>query len=136
MAIDIGDAEDIHPKNKQDVGKRLALWARAKVYGETNLVYLGPMFRRMKIIGNKAYCSFNHSDDGLVCKGSQPTGFVIAGNDGKFHCAKAKVNGESVIVWSKDVPSPKNVRYGMTSNPPVNLYNKAGLPAMPFRTDR
>ncbi len=136
VAIDIGNASDIHPKNKQDVGYRLAQWALATVYGKKDVEYSGPTFKTMKFDGDKVRISYDHIGGGLVVKGEKPTGFVIAGKNGVFYWADAKIDGDTVVVWSKDVPEPAFVRYGMASNPPVNLYNKANLPAVPFRTDR
>jgi sialate O-acetylesterase len=135
VAIDIGDEKDIHPKNKQDVGKRLALWARAKVYGR-KIPYSGPMYRGMKVEGNKIRLSFDHVNGGLVTKDNKPLeGFAVAGKDGKFVWAEAKIDGETVLVWSEKVAEPAAARYAWAVNPACNLYNKANLPAAPFRTD-
>jgi sialate O-acetylesterase len=132
--IDIGDAGNIHPKNKQDVGKRLALAAEAGTYGKT-VVYSGPMYESMKVEGNKAILKFKHIGGGLVAKGDKLTGFAIAGEDNKFVWADAKIDGDAVIVFAKDVAKPVAVRYAWADNPECNLYNKADLPAVPFRTD-
>ncbi|MBN1555028.1 MAG: 9-O-acetylesterase [Phycisphaerae bacterium] len=135
VTIDIGDAADIHPRNKQDVGKRLALWARAKIYGR-DIPYSGPMYKDMKREGNKIRLSFEHVNGGLIAKGDKsPVGFAIAGENGKFVWADAKIDGETVLVWSDKVAEPKAVRYAWGNNPACNLYNKADLPAVPFRTD-
>ncbi len=135
VAIDIGDAKNIHPLNKQDVGKRLALAARVKAYGQ-KIPYAGPTYSAMKRKGGKVRVLFVHTDGGLKVKdGDKPIGFAIAGKDKKFHWAEAKIEGNSVIVWSPKVPKPKVVRYAWGGNPACNLYNGAGLPAAPFRTD-
>lgn len=134
-AIDIGDDKDIHPKNKQEVGRRLALIARAKVYGE-KIPYSGPIYQSKTIIGNKVFISFKHTDDGLVARGGNKLkGFEIAGADKKFHRAEASIVGDRVVVSSPEVARPVAVRYSWANNPDGNLYNGAGLPASPFRTD-
>jgi sialate O-acetylesterase len=137
MAVitDIGDAKDIHPKNKQDVGKRLALWALANTYGK-NVVYSGPMYKSMVKKGHTIVLDFNHLGGGLVAKGGEPLkGFAIAGADRKFVWADAKIDGDKIVVSSEKVADPVSVRYAWADNPVCNLYNKAGLPASPFRTD-
>ncbi|GBC98831.1 hypothetical protein HRbin17_01347 [bacterium HR17] len=133
-AVDIGDANDIHPRNKQEVGRRLALVARALVYGE-HVVYSGPVYERMQVEGNKVRLFFRHVDGGLVCKGEKLTGFAIAGPNGKFVWAEAVIDGDTVVVWSPQVAQPAAVRYAWADNPEVSLYNREGLPAVPFRTD-
>src|SRR5215213_351751 len=133
VTIDIGDAKDIHPKNKQDVGTRLALVALANVYGR-KLEYSGPTYRGMKVEGERARLSFDHAEGGLVTKdGGRLTGFAVAGEDGRFHWADATIEGETVIVSSPEVKRPVAARYGWADNPDCNLYNRAGLPASPFR---
>jgi len=132
--IDIGEAEDIHPKNKQEAGKRLALNALANVYGQ-KVEFSGPLYQSMKVEGEKAIISFTHTGGGLMAKGDKLTGFAIAGEDKKFVWADATIEGETVVVSSKDVPTPVSVRYAWADNPECNLYNKDGLPAAPFRTD-
>ncbi len=134
VTVDIGEANDIHPKNKQDVGKRLALWALAKTYGK-DIVYSGPIYKMMSIEGNKAILSFDNAGSGLMAKGDSLKGFAIAGADKKFVWADAKIEGNKVIVTSDKVPQPAAVRYAWAINPICNLYNKEGLPATPFRTD-
>lgn len=133
VAIDIGDAADIHPKNKQDVGKRLELAAEAIAYGK-QIEYSGPMYESMKIDGDRVILRFSHAA-GLTAKGDDLKGFTIAGEDKKFVPASAKISGDTVIVRADDVAKPAAVRYAWQSNPACNLYNKAGLPASPFRTD-
>jgi sialate O-acetylesterase len=140
MAVitDIGDAKDIHPKNKQDVGKRLALWALARTYGK-DVIYSGPLYKSMEVKGNKIVLHFDHVDGGLVAQGEagNPTlkGFSIAGPDRKFVWAQARIEGDTVVVSSDKVAEPLAVRYAWADNPPCSLYNQAGLPAAPFRTD-
>ena len=134
VIIDIGEANDIHPRNKQDVGKRLALAALALAYGK-DVVYSGPLYSGYKVEGNKIRLFFKHVDGGLVAKGGKLKGFAIAGPDRKFVWAEARIDGDTVVVWSDRVPNPVAVRYGWADNPECTLYNKAGLPASPFRTD-
>jgi len=134
VTIDIGEANDIHPKNKQDVGRRLALWALAKTYGKT-IVYSGPIYTLMEVQGNKAILHFENIGGGLVAKGDSLKGFAIAGADTKFAWADAKIEGNTVVVSSDKVSVPVAVRYAWAINPVCNLYNKEGLPATPFRTD-
>lgn len=133
--IDIGNADDIHPKNKQEVGRRLALIALAKTYGE-KLVYSGPVFQSQKIEGNTIRLTFKPNGI-LKAGGDKPlTGFAIAGADQVFHWATATIKGDEVLVSSPDVPNPLAVRYAWANNPAgANLYNDQGLPASPFRTD-
>jgi len=133
--IDIGEANDIHPRNKQDVGKRLALWALARTYGR-DVVYSGPLYRSMAIEGDKIRLRFDHVGSGLVAQdGGLLKGFAIAGKDRKFVWANAKIEGQTVVVSSAAVAEPVAVRYGWANNPICNLYNDADLPASPFRTD-
>lgn len=136
ITIDIGDPVDIHPRNKQDVGKRLALNALAKTYGK-DIVYSGPRFQSVSFEGGKAIIQFKHVGGGLTSKGNEPIqGFTIAGEDKVFHPAGARIEGRTVVVWSDQVPNPVAVRYGWKNNPEeCNLYNEEGLPACPFRTD-
>jgi len=134
VAIDVGDSGNIHPKNKQAVGARLALAARAVAYGET-LIHSGPLFESMAAKGGNLCLRFKHVGEGLVAKGGKLTGFTIAGADRKFVPAQAVIEGETVIVTSPEVMEPLAVRYGWANDPKCSLYNKAGLPASPFRTD-
>jgi hypothetical protein len=134
ITIDVGDPKDIHPKNKQEVGRRLALWALADVYGKPG-VSSGPLPAGHEIRGNQVMLSFTHTDGGLTAKGGQLRGFVIAGQDLKWQPAQAKIEGDKVVVFSPDVKQPVAVRYAWSDNPDCNLYNGAGLPASPFRTD-
>ena len=134
VTIDIGDAVDIHPKDKQDVGKRLELAALAQAYGQ-DVTYSGPIYKSMKIEGDKVRLNFDHLGGGLVAKGDNLVGFAIAGEDRKFVWADAVIDSDTVVVSSEKVPHPKAVRYAWADNPACNLCNKAGLPASPFRTD-
>jgi sialate O-acetylesterase len=131
---DIGDANDMHPAQKAPVGERLALAARALAYGE-KIEYSGPLFAGMKIKRSRAIISFTHAGGGLVAAGGALKGFTLAGADGKFVPAKAAIKGSTVVVSSDEVKAPVAVRYGWAAAPDVNLFNQAGLPASPFRTD-
>jgi len=134
VIIDIGDATNIHPTNKQDVGKRLALIALAKDYGKA-IEYSGPLYDSMAVEGNTIRVRLTHAE-GLVAKGGEPLkGFAIAGEDRKFVWAGAKIDGSMVVVSSAQVAAPVAVRYDWADNPDGNLYNGADLPAGPFRTD-
>lgn len=130
VTIDIGEAYDIHPKNKQEVGARLARLALADTYGKGE--YEIPMYQDFKIEDGVVVVSFNQD---IKVKGETPTGFAIAGTDMKFYPAKAEVKGNKVTVSSSKVPVPVAVRYGWADNPPCNLYGDEGLPVAPFRTD-
>jgi sialate O-acetylesterase len=134
VIIDIGEGNNIHPKNKQDVGKRLALTAEAGTYGK-DVVYSGPIYESMKVEGDKVRLKFKHAGGGLVAKGEKLTGFAIAGEDRKFVWADARIDGDTVVVSANAVARPVAVRYAWADNPECNLYNKADLPASPFRTD-
>ncbi len=136
MAVitDVGDENDIHPKWKAPVGARLALAARAIQYGE-KIVYSGPEYESVTIDEGKAVLSFKHVGRGLVARDGALKGFEIAGKDRKFYNAKASIKGDKVIVRCPKVPEPVAVRYGWAQYPVVNLWNKDGLPATPFRTD-
>lgn len=134
VTIDIGEAEDIHPRNKQDVGHRLALAARHIAYGQ-ELVYSGPRYRDHRVENDQIIITFDHVGSGLVARGSQPGGFAVAGTDGRFVWADADIVGNTVVVSSASVENPVAVRYAWADNPDrANLYNKEGLPAAPFRT--
>lgn len=136
VAIDIGNAEDVHPKNKQEVGRRLALIALAKTYGQ-QIAYSGPSFTSQKIERNQIRLSFKNTDGGLMAKADyRLKGFAVAGADQKFYWAEAKIEGDQVIVTCPKVLKPVAVRYAWGNNPICNLYNEAGLPASPFRTDK
>ena len=136
VIVDIGSVRDIHPRNKQDVGKRLALWALAKDYGREGLVYSGPLYKGKKIEGSKVRISFDHAGGGLVSRdGKKLTCFTIAGKDKTFVEADAVIEGKTVVVSSDACLAPVAVRFGWSETSEPNLSNKEGLPASPFRTD-
>jgi sialate O-acetylesterase len=134
VIIDIGEGDDIHPKNKHDVGIRLSLAALGTVY-DRDAVYSGPVYDSMEIEGHRIRLHFNHAESGLVARGGELRGFAVAGEDRKFVGADAEIDGETVVVTSDRVPNPVAVRYAWADDPEVSLYNEAGLPASPFRTD-
>lgn len=134
VTIDIGEANDIHPKDKQDVGARLALAAEKIAYGQ-NVVSSGPAYRAMKVRSGRVHLTFDHVDGGLEARGGTLEGFAVAGEDRVFHWATARIEGSEVVVSAPEVPHPEAVRYAWAGNPAATLYNKAGLPAIPFRTD-
>ena len=135
VIIDIGEAKDIHPKNKHDVGARLALAARRIAYGET-LVFSGPTYKSHEIVKNKIIISFDNIGSGLLSKDNDDgwlNEFSIAKGGGEFVWAKAKIEGNQVIVWHDEIENPKQVRYAWADNPDkANFYNQEGLPASPF----
>lgn len=148
VIIDIGEAKDIHPRNKQDVGWRLAQWALHQTYNMQDLVPSGPLYKSHEVEGNAIRISFQHVGKGLMVgkkEGLEPTQavedgelarFAVAGADKQWHWAEATIDGDQVVVKSAEVPNPVAVRYAYSMNPSgANLYNKAGLPASPFRTD-
>lgn len=133
VTTDIAHLKDIHPKNKQDVGKRLALWALARNYGQKGLVYSGPLYLGHKIKGGQAQVSFTHTGTGLKSlDGKSLTHFEVAGADKKFVAAKAVISGEQVVVSSDKVTAPVHVRFGWHETAEPNFGNQAGLPASPF----
>lgn len=136
MAIttDIGEAKDIHPKNKQDVGRRLGWWALAEVYGK-DVASSGPLFRSFSIADGEVAVSFEHAYGGLKAKGGEVKGFAIAGADKKWRFAKARIEGDSVVLSHPEVKAPEAVRYNWAANPIGNLFNGADIPAAQFRTD-
>ena len=135
VTMDIGNLTDIHPKNKQEVGRRLAIWALAKDY-ESDITYAGPVYRDATYQNGQARISFDHATGGLKTRdGKTPSHFQIAGGDGAFHPATVVIDGEQLVVSSEKVATPAAVRYGFTSVATPNLMNSAGLPASPFRTD-
>ena len=133
--IDIGEEKDIHPKNKQEVGRRLSLWAIGDVYGQRVNSTSGPLPSGHEIKGSEIAIKFSHADGGLVAKNGVLDGFIIAGEDRQWKPATARIEGETVVVSSLDVTSPVAIRYAWENFPRCNLYNGAGLPASPFRTD-
>lgn len=138
VAIDLGEWNDIHPGNKKPIGDRLALAAQALAYGDKNVVYSGPLYQSHRIEGNKIIISFDHTGSGLVSSdGEELTHFAIAGEDKKFVWANAVIEGNTVVVSHESIANPQHVRYAWADNPVgANLYNKEGLPASPFRTDK
>jgi sialate O-acetylesterase len=136
MAVitDVGEEKDIHPKKKEPVGARLALLALKIAYGK-DVVAMGPVYKKMTVEGNRAVLSFDNVGAGLECRGPKLTGFTVAGNDREFHNAEAEIRGDTVVVSSPGVERPAAVRFGWANYPVVNLWNKNGLPATPFRTD-
>jgi sialate O-acetylesterase len=131
VTSDIGDPDNVHPADKQTVGARLALAARALAYGE-EVEYSGPLFRQASRDGDGVRVWFDHASGGLSAKGGNVEGFEIAGGDGRFVSATARIDGDTVLVSSGEVADPKQVRYGWANAPVVNLFNSAGLPASPF----
>jgi len=138
VTIDVGEWNDIHPLNKKDVGSRLALAARKVAYGENDLVYAGPTYKAMTVKGRKIILTFDNTGSGLYVKGGRKLQqFAIAGADKKFLWAKARIKGDKVIVKGRKIKNPVAVRYAWADNPEgANLYNREGLPASPFRTER
>lgn len=134
VTLDIGDPKNIHPRNKQEVGRRLALWALANTYGQSNLVYSGPLYERMRVEDGRIRLFFDHTAGGLKPDGPLSC-FLIAGEDRRFVPAQAQVENDSVLVWSDSVPEPVAVRYAWNATDEPNLTNGAGLPAACFRTD-
>ncbi|MGE5607781.1 MAG: sialate O-acetylesterase [Bacillota bacterium] len=137
VTTDVATVNDIHPPDKQTVGKRLALWALAKTYGKSELVYSGPLYKSMRIEGNKVRISFNHVGSGLASHdGKELSWFEIAGTDKNYVKAKAAIDGDTVMVWAEGVSQPTAVRFGWHELAEPNLMNKEGLPASPFRAEK
>ncbi len=134
VAIDIGESHDIHPKNKQDVGKRLALAAEGVAYGR-KIEYRGPVYQSTRAVQGTLHVRFTHTAGGLVVRGPRLLGFEIAGEDQQFFPASAQAAGTEVVLSSARVAKPVAARYAWANDPKCNLYNKVGLPAPPFRTD-
>lgn len=135
VAIDIGEAMEIHPHNKQEVGRRLARWAMRDCYGERDVEVSGPLYAANAVEGDKIRIRFTHAGGGLKAKDGALKGFAIAAADKKFVWADARIDGETIVVWKEGVKSPAYVRYAWADNPECTLVNGAGLPASPFRTD-
>jgi sialate O-acetylesterase len=131
LTLDIGDPGNIHPADKQDVGHRLALLARKISYGEA-IEDAGPLFRQAVADGGEMRIWFDHAEGGLAVRGDRLTGFEVAGVDGRFVPAEARVENDNVVASSSAVPRPAYVRYGWAANPRCNLYNRERLPASPF----
>lgn len=138
VTIDVGEENDLHPKNKWEVGKRLAIAAQKVAYGNNKIVYSGPMYKEMKVVGNEAKITFDQIGSGLAIKGSNLLqGFFIAGENGVFVQANARMDKNQVVVWHNTISKPVAVRYAWQDNPyKSNLINKEGLLASPFRTDK
>ena len=134
VTIDVGDPDNVHPADKQTVAARLALAARALAYGEA-VEYSGPLFRQATPDGDAERVWFDHAAHGLVARGAALQGFEIAGEDGQFVPATARIDGNTVVVTSAAVAAPKQVRYGWANAPEVNLFNSDGLPASPFTSE-
>jgi len=135
ITIDIGEVGNIHPQNKQEVGRRLSLWARSTVYGQKVPALSGPLPAGHDIRGNEIIVAFKHTEGGLIAKDGELKGFAVAGEDKQWKPAQAKIAGDKVIVTCAEVAKPVAVRYAWAADPVCNLYNGAGLPASPFRTD-
>ena len=135
VVSDIGNIEDIHPKNKKDVGMRLANLALASTYNKEGIPVSGPLYKQMKIEGNKVRIFFDHAENGLIMKGKELTHFEIAGADNNFVQAKAKIEGNSIVVYAQSIKLPVAVRFAWSNTAEPNLMNKEGLPASTFRTD-
>lgn len=135
VTMDIGNPGDIHPKKKKDVGDRLALWALAKTYEKTSIAYSGPLYKSIKVKGNKAFVSFDYVGGGLMAKNGLLTHFEIAGEDKQFYPATAEIAKNLIVVQSIKVNKPVSVRYAFNNADEPNLFNKEGLPASSFRTD-
>jgi len=134
VTTDNGDSLDIHPRNKELVGKRLSLWALRNDYGKKNIIASGPLYKSMKIEEDKIRISFDF-DKGLIAKEGELKEFTIAGDDQNFVAAHARIDGNTIVVWSDEIKNPEAVRFAWKNVPHPNLYNGAGLPASPFRTD-
>ncbi|MCA9291359.1 MAG: glycoside hydrolase N-terminal domain-containing protein [Phycisphaerales bacterium] len=135
VTMDIGNPRDIHPRNKHDVGHRLALWALAGTYGHADLVCSGPLYRDMTVEGDRIRLRLDHADGGLVARDGPLTHMLVAGDDRVFHPATATIEGDTIVVSSPEVPKPVAARYGWGAADEPNLFNGAGLPASSFRTD-
>jgi sialate O-acetylesterase len=134
VSIDVGDAKNLHPPRKEEIGQRLALWALGTTYGK-KIVYSGPLYDSMKITADRIQIHFQHTGSGLESLGGPLKGFAIAGSDHIFHWAETRIEGDTVVVFSPEVSAPVAVRYAWAGSPDCNLYNKEKLPASPFRTD-
>jgi sialate O-acetylesterase len=135
VTIDLDEKDNLHPLNKADVGKRLALSAMKIAYNK-DIVFSGPVYKSMQTEGNGIRISFTNTGSGLILKNSEALkGFELAGEDRKFYTAQAKIEGNDVIVFAAEVSNPVAVRYAWANAPVCNLFNKEGLPASPFRTD-
>ncbi len=135
VAIDIGEYNDLHPLNKKEVGRRLALLAEDKVYNE-NIISTAPIYIKMNKEENKLILNFENNESGLISIRGDLNNFEISDDKGKFYKANAIIKGESIVVWNSKINNPMNVRYAWNNSPrDVNLYNKEGLPVAPFTTE-
>jgi sialate O-acetylesterase len=134
VTIDTGNPDNVHPIDKVEPGERLALCALGKHYGQ-DVTYSGPTLSRAELLAGAVRLHFDHTDGGLVVKGARLGEFSVAGDDHKWHWAEARIDGNTIVVSSPSVPDPKQVRYAWQANPEATLFNGAGLPAAPFRTD-
>jgi sialate O-acetylesterase len=134
VTIDVGEAGNLHPPRKEEIGERLARWALGTTYGK-KMEYSGPLYEGMRVEGREIRVSFQHTGGGLAVHGDGLRGFTMAGTDRKFHRAAARIEGGGVVVSSTEVEAPVAVRYAWGNSPDCNLYNQEGLPASPFRTD-
>ena len=133
--MDVGNLQDIHPQRKKEVGERLARWALAKDYGRSDLVFSGPLYSSMQVEGERVRVRFDHAESGLATlNGQPPDWFEVAGSDGNYVSAEARIDGSTVVAWSPDVPAPGAVRFAWHEEAQPNLVNAAGLPALPFRS--
>jgi sialate O-acetylesterase len=135
VTLDIGDVDNIHPADKFNVGNRLALWALVKDYGKKDIVYCGPVFKEMIKKGSRITLRFDHAGSGLMAKDGKLTGFELAGKDKVFVDAEACIEGNTVILYSKEAYDPIAVRYAFKNASKASLFNKEGLPASSFRSD-
>jgi sialate O-acetylesterase len=135
ITVDIGNANDVHPQNKEEVGRRLSLWALGSVYGKQVPAISGPLPASHEIKGSEVIVNFQHTNGGLVAEAGELKGFAVAGVDQQWHPAQAQITGSQVIVSCAAVKRPVALRYAWQDNPDCNLFNGAGLPASPFRTD-
>lgn len=131
----VDNIKDIHPQNKRDVGHRLANLALSETYHLNGIPHRSPQFNRMVVEGNKVRVYFDHAEKGLTSRDGEPDEFTIAGKDGRFHDAKAKIEGSTVLVWNEEVKQPIAVRFGFSNTATPNLFSKDGLPVNLFRTD-
>lgn len=137
VTVDIGNVTDIHPKNKQDVGKRLALWALAKTYERADLVFSGPLYESIQIEGDKIRITFDHVGSGLKSRDGKPlSNFTVAGKNQQFKKARAEIDGDTLVIGAEAVSEPIAVRFAWDQEATPNLSNREGLPASPFRTDK
>ena len=134
VTVDTGNADSVHPIDKKEPGERLGLCALARYYGQ-KVVYSGPALKSVERLPGEIKLHFDHVDGGLVAKDGDPGEFSIAGDDRKWYWATARMEGDTIMLSSSSVPNPREVRYAWQANPKANLFNGAGLPASPFRTD-